>query len=213
MCVLLEWRVHRRAAGDPAACSTARGDSGQGALGSAREWRRGRDGSAGAIRRPPRGRPARASTRGRARTGPASARRAAGAGSRRRRRRNSSGPRRSRWTGSRRPRPVRRGRAPAPRPGYARRAWRRAYGRGVRVSNSASNHRTRCDAVSRSGPDLNILIPDVSVAEKLVRSVVVYLFLLVAFRLCGKRQLGQLSAFDLVVLLIISNVVQNPVIG
>ena len=60
---------------------------------------------------------------------------------------------------------------------------------------------------------MNILIPDVSVAEKLVRSVVVYLFLLVAFRLCGKRQLGQLSAFDLVVLLIISNVVQNAVIG
>jgi len=60
---------------------------------------------------------------------------------------------------------------------------------------------------------LNILIPDISVAEKLVRSVVVYLFLLVAFRLCGKRQLGQLSAFDLVVLLIISNVVQNAVIG
>lgn len=60
---------------------------------------------------------------------------------------------------------------------------------------------------------MNILIPDISVAEKLVRSVVVYLFLLVAFRLCGKRQLGQLSAFDLVVLLIISNVVQNAVIG
>jgi len=60
---------------------------------------------------------------------------------------------------------------------------------------------------------LNILIPDISVAEKLVRSVVVYLFLLDAFRLCGKRQLGQLSAFDLVVLLIISNVVQNAVIG
>jgi len=60
---------------------------------------------------------------------------------------------------------------------------------------------------------LNILIPEISIAEKLVRSVVVYLFLLVAFRLCGKRQLGQLSAFDLVVLLIISNVVQNAVIG
>ena len=60
---------------------------------------------------------------------------------------------------------------------------------------------------------MNILIPDISVAEKLVRSVAVYLFLLVAFRLCGKRQLGQLSAFDLVVLLIISNVVQNAVIG
>lgn len=60
---------------------------------------------------------------------------------------------------------------------------------------------------------MNILVPDISIAEKLVRSVVVYTFLLVAFRLCGKRQLGQLSAFDLVVLLIISNVVQNAVIG
>src|SRR4029077_12575780 len=115
-------------------------------------------------------------------------------------------PRGRRWTGWRRPRPFRRGRAPAPRPGYARRAWRRAYGRGVRVSNSASNHRSRCDAVSKSGPDSDILIPDLSVAEKLVRSVVVYLFLLVAFRLCGKRQLGQLSAFDLVVLLLTRNV-------
>jgi uncharacterized membrane protein YcaP (DUF421 family) len=61
--------------------------------------------------------------------------------------------------------------------------------------------------------DMNILVPDISIAEKLLRSVAVYTFLLVAFRLCGKRQLGQLSAFDLVVLLIISNVVQNAVIG
>ena len=60
---------------------------------------------------------------------------------------------------------------------------------------------------------MNILVPDISIAEKLLRSVAVYTFLLVAFRLCGKRQLGQLSAFDLVVLLIISNVVQNAVIG
>ena len=60
---------------------------------------------------------------------------------------------------------------------------------------------------------MNILVPDISIAEKLLRSAVVYTFLLVAFRLCGKRQLGQLSAFDLVVLLIISNVVQNAVIG
>lgn len=60
---------------------------------------------------------------------------------------------------------------------------------------------------------MNILIPDISVVEKVVRSVVVYLFLLAAFRLAGKRQLGQMTAFDLVVLLIISNVVQNAVIG
>ncbi len=60
---------------------------------------------------------------------------------------------------------------------------------------------------------MGILIPDIPLIEKVIRSVVVYLFLLVAFRLTGKRQLGQLTAFDFVVLLIISNVVQNAVIG
>ena len=60
---------------------------------------------------------------------------------------------------------------------------------------------------------MDILIPDISIVEKIARSVAVYLFLLVAFRVAGKRLLGQLTAFDLVVLLIISNVVQNAAIG
>jgi uncharacterized membrane protein YcaP (DUF421 family) len=60
---------------------------------------------------------------------------------------------------------------------------------------------------------MEILMPDIAVAEKIIRSVVVYGFLLVAFRIAGKRQLGQLTAFDLVVLLIISNVLQNAAIG
>jgi uncharacterized membrane protein YcaP (DUF421 family) len=60
---------------------------------------------------------------------------------------------------------------------------------------------------------MDILVPDISIAEKVLRAAVVYAFLLVAFRLCGKRQLGQLSAFDLVVLLLISNVLQNAMIG
>jgi uncharacterized membrane protein YcaP (DUF421 family) len=59
----------------------------------------------------------------------------------------------------------------------------------------------------------SLFVPEVSVAEKVVRSVVVYLFLLAAFRFTGKRQVGQLTPFDLVVLLVISNVVQNAVIG
>jgi uncharacterized membrane protein YcaP (DUF421 family) len=59
----------------------------------------------------------------------------------------------------------------------------------------------------------NLFIPEIPVVEKVFRSVVVYLFLLAAFRFTGKRQVGQLSPFDLVVLLIISNVVQNAVIG
>ena len=55
--------------------------------------------------------------------------------------------------------------------------------------------------------------PDIPVWEKIVRSGAVYFFILIAFRFTGKRQVGQLSLFDLVVLLIISNVVQNAVIG
>jgi uncharacterized membrane protein YcaP (DUF421 family) len=59
----------------------------------------------------------------------------------------------------------------------------------------------------------HLWIPDIPVWEKIVRSVVIYLFLLIAFRFTGKRQVGQLTPFDLIVLLIISNVVQNAVIG
>ena len=59
----------------------------------------------------------------------------------------------------------------------------------------------------------HLWLPDISVWEKILRSVVVYLFILLAFRFTGKRQVGQLTPFDLVVLLIISNVVQNALIG
>lgn len=55
--------------------------------------------------------------------------------------------------------------------------------------------------------------PELPVLEKVVRAAAVYVFLLVALRLTGKRQLGQMSSFDLVVLLILSNVVQNAMIG
>jgi uncharacterized membrane protein YcaP (DUF421 family) len=60
---------------------------------------------------------------------------------------------------------------------------------------------------------VHLWIPDIPIAEKLLRSVVVYGFLLASFRLAGKRQLGQMTPFDLIVLLIISNVVQNALIG
>lgn len=59
----------------------------------------------------------------------------------------------------------------------------------------------------------HLWLPDIPVWEKILRSVVVYLFLLLAFRFMGKRQVGQLTPFDLIVLLIIANVVQNAVIG
>ena len=53
----------------------------------------------------------------------------------------------------------------------------------------------------------------VSAPEKILRTVVVYLVLAVLLRLAGKRDLAQLNSFDLVVMLLLSNVVQNAVIG
>jgi uncharacterized membrane protein YcaP (DUF421 family) len=53
----------------------------------------------------------------------------------------------------------------------------------------------------------------VPVAEKILRPVLVYTFLIVALRLAGKRELAQLNPFDLVVLLTLSNTVQNAIIG
>jgi uncharacterized membrane protein YcaP (DUF421 family) len=51
------------------------------------------------------------------------------------------------------------------------------------------------------------------VAEKILRPVFVYVFLIGGLRLAGKRELAQLNPFDLVVLLTISNTVQNAIIG
>lgn len=51
------------------------------------------------------------------------------------------------------------------------------------------------------------------VVEKILRPVFVYAFLVVSLRLSGKRELVQLNPFDLVVLLTLSNTVQNAIIG
>ena len=51
------------------------------------------------------------------------------------------------------------------------------------------------------------------VLEKILRPVIVYLCLIVFLRLFGKRVLAQLNPFDLVVLLSLSNTVQNAIIG
>lgn len=51
------------------------------------------------------------------------------------------------------------------------------------------------------------------IAEKLLRPVIVYLVLIVLLRVFGKRELAQLNPFDLVVLLSLSNTVQNAIIG
>ncbi len=51
------------------------------------------------------------------------------------------------------------------------------------------------------------------IAEKILRPIIIYLFLVIGLRIAGKRELAQLNPFDLVVLLTISNTVQNAIIG
>ena len=51
------------------------------------------------------------------------------------------------------------------------------------------------------------------ILEKLARPVIIYLVLVLLLRLFGKRELAQLNPFDLVVLLSLSNTVQNAIIG
>ncbi len=53
----------------------------------------------------------------------------------------------------------------------------------------------------------------VPIAEKMLRPVMIYVFLIAGLRLAGKRELAQLNPFDLVVLLTLSNTVQNAIIG
>ena len=56
-------------------------------------------------------------------------------------------------------------------------------------------------------------LPAVSILEKIVRPVAIYLLLVVLLRAFGRRILAQLNPFDLVVLLTLSNTVQNAIIG
>ena len=49
--------------------------------------------------------------------------------------------------------------------------------------------------------------------EKILRPIIVYLALILLLRVFGKRELAQLNPFDLVVLLSLSNTVQNALIG
>ena len=49
--------------------------------------------------------------------------------------------------------------------------------------------------------------------EFLARAAIVYVFLIVLLRISGKRQVGQLAPFDLVLLLVLSNAVQNSMNG
>ena len=62
-------------------------------------------------------------------------------------------------------------------------------------------------------PWLEMLMPELSWAEKLVRPLLVYLILLLIFRLANKREMASATVFDFLIVLMISNVVQNAMIG
>jgi len=59
----------------------------------------------------------------------------------------------------------------------------------------------------------DIFAVGVPVLEKIIRPIIVYFFLVLLLRAFGKRELAQLNPFDLVVLLSLSNTVQNAIIG
>ena len=58
-----------------------------------------------------------------------------------------------------------------------------------------------------------MMVSGIPVAEKVLRTLAVYLFLVIGLRLFGKRELGQLNPLDFIVLLLLSNTVQNAIIG
>src|SRR3954467_5210603 len=59
----------------------------------------------------------------------------------------------------------------------------------------------------------DMFVLTIPLAEKVLRPIVVYVFLIVGLRVAGKRELAQLNPFDLIVLLTLSNTVQNAIIG
>jgi len=60
---------------------------------------------------------------------------------------------------------------------------------------------------------INMFALGVPLAEKILRPIIVYVFLIIGLRVSGKRELAQLNPFDLIVLLMLSNTVQNAIIG
>jgi uncharacterized membrane protein YcaP (DUF421 family) len=59
----------------------------------------------------------------------------------------------------------------------------------------------------------DMFVIQIPIAEKILRTVLVYATILILFRLTGKRDLATLNMFDFTVLFLLSNVVQNAIIG
>ena len=58
-----------------------------------------------------------------------------------------------------------------------------------------------------------LMLPDLSWTEKLLRPIMIYVALMAIFRIASKRELAQATLFDFLIILLISNVVQNAIIG
>lgn len=58
-----------------------------------------------------------------------------------------------------------------------------------------------------------MFVEQIPLAEKVLRTVIVYALIAVLFRLTGKRGLANMNTFDIIVIFLLSNVVQNAVIG
>ncbi len=59
----------------------------------------------------------------------------------------------------------------------------------------------------------DMFVLSIPILEKILRPILVYVFLVLLLRVFGKRELAQLNPFDLVVLLSLANTVQNAIIG
>src|SRR6266700_6044980 len=81
----------------------------------------------------------------------------------------------------------------------------------ARLFHNPRGHRGGIPVMHDTWKDMFVI--GLPLAEKILRPIIVYVFLVVSLRLSGKRELVQLNPFDLVVLLTLSNTVQNAIIG
>src|SRR4029078_8645046 len=70
---------------------------------------------------------------------------------------------------------------------------------------AGGGHRSACRVTL---PEIGDGLPEV-----VVRTAIVYLFLVVAMRLSGKRQVGQMSILELIIVLVVADAVQNSMVG
>ncbi|MFF2141639.1 DUF421 domain-containing protein [Kitasatospora sp. NPDC058190] len=59
----------------------------------------------------------------------------------------------------------------------------------------------------------DLVVVQIPIVEKILRTIAVYVLILILFRFAGKRGLAGLNTFDMVVVFLLSNVVQNAIIG